>query len=97
MRYWIQPRDQIFVKDFGFLPFAKNVGRNIGKNISKNLVVNTFKNFSIMLSNLQQIRTAFCNRQFTSKKAIQKTVETTADLIGNKIANKIGFKRFTTK
>ena len=32
-----QPRDQIFVKGYGFLSFAKNMGRNIGKNISKNL------------------------------------------------------------
>ena len=96
MRYWVQPREQIFVKGFGFLPFAKNVGRNIGKNISKNLVVNTVKNFSIMLSNLQQIRSAFCNFNLL-QNAIQKTAEATADLIGNEIANKIGFKRFTTK
>ena len=27
----VQPRDQIFVKGYGFLSFAKNMGRNIGK------------------------------------------------------------------
>ena len=32
-----QPRDRIFVKGYGFLSFAKNVGKNIGKNISKGL------------------------------------------------------------
>ena len=37
MRYSIQPRDQIFVKEYGFLSFAKNMGKNVGKNISKNL------------------------------------------------------------
>ena len=37
MRYSIQPRDQIFVKEYGFLSFAKNMGKNISKNISKNL------------------------------------------------------------
>ena len=36
-RYSFQPRDQIFVKGYGFLSLAKNMGRNIGKNISKNL------------------------------------------------------------
>ena len=36
-RYSVQPRDQIFVKNYGFLSFAKIVGKNIGKNISKNL------------------------------------------------------------
>ena len=37
MRYSVQPRDRIFVKDYGFLSFAKNMGKSIGKNISKNL------------------------------------------------------------
>ena len=37
MRYSIQPRKRIFVKGYGFLPFAKNMGENIGKNISKSL------------------------------------------------------------
>ena len=32
MHYSVQPRDQIFVKDYGFLSFAKNMGKNIGKN-----------------------------------------------------------------
>ena len=36
-RYSVQPTDQMFVKDHGFLSLAKNMGKNIGKNISKNL------------------------------------------------------------
>ena len=36
-RYSVQPRDEIFVTGYGFLPFAKNVFKNIGKNISKSL------------------------------------------------------------
>ena len=35
--YSVQPRDRIFVKGYGFLSFAKNMGRDIVKNISKNL------------------------------------------------------------
>ena len=35
--YSVQPRDQIFVKDYGSFSFAKNMGKNIGKKISKNL------------------------------------------------------------
>ena len=31
-------RYRIFVKDYGFLPSAKNMGKNIGKNISQNLI-----------------------------------------------------------
>ena len=37
-RYSIQPRDQIFVRDCGFLSFAKNMGKNISKNITKNSI-----------------------------------------------------------
>ena len=36
-RYSVQPRDQIFLKGYGFLSYAKNMDRNIGKNISKSL------------------------------------------------------------
>ena len=36
-RYSVQPRDRIFVKGYGFLSFAKNMGENFGKNISKDL------------------------------------------------------------
>ena len=36
-RYSLQTRDQIFVKGYGFLSFAKNMGKNIGKNINKSL------------------------------------------------------------
>ena len=38
MRYLVElpPRDPIFVKSYGFLFFAKNMGKNIDKNISKN-------------------------------------------------------------
>ena len=36
-RYSVKYRDQIFVKGYGFLSFAKNMGKNIVKNISKNM------------------------------------------------------------
>ena len=35
MRYLIQPRDQLLVKGYRFLSFAKNIGKNIEKNKSK--------------------------------------------------------------
>ena len=31
MRYSMQPRDEIFVKGYGFLSFAENMSENIGK------------------------------------------------------------------
>ena len=35
IHYPIQPKDGIFVKSYGFLSFAKNMGKDIGKTISK--------------------------------------------------------------
>ena len=35
-RYSVQHRERVFVKGYGFLSFAKNMGKNIGKNLSKN-------------------------------------------------------------
>ena len=31
MRHWVQPTDHIFVKGYGFLSFAKDMGKSIGK------------------------------------------------------------------
>ena len=37
MRYSVQPRDRIFVKDYGFFSFPKNLGKNIDNHVSENL------------------------------------------------------------
>ena len=83
-RYSVQPRDQIFVKVYAFLSFAKNMGRNSGKNISTNL---SSKHSQKLLDIAKQSATdAF---KTASKRAIKKTVETTCDLIGNKTTDRI--------
>ena len=35
VHYSVQPRDRLFVKGYGFLSFAKIMGKNIDGNISK--------------------------------------------------------------
>ena len=76
MRYSIEPRDRIYVKGYGFLSFAKNVGKNLSNKYGQKLLGSAKK------STADAIKTA-------SKRAIQKTREATEDLIGNKIADKI--------
>ena len=76
MRYSIEPRGRIYVKGYGFLSFAKNIGKNLGNKYGQKLLDSTKK------STMDAIKTA-------SKRPIQKTAEVTGDLIGNKIANKI--------
>ena len=83
MRYSTEPRDRIYVKGYGFLPFAKNMGRHANK-VAKSLS-NKYgqkRRDSAKKSTADAITTA-------SKRAIQKTAEATGDLIGNKIADKI--------
>ena len=76
MRYSIEPRDRIYVKRYGFLSFAKNIGKNLSNKNSQEIIFTAKKNTT------DAIKTA-------SKRAIQKTAEAMGDLIGNKIAEKI--------
>ena len=75
MRYSIEPRHRIYVKRYGFLSFAKNMGKSLSNKYSQKRLDSAKK------STTDAIKTA-------SKRAIQKTAEAT-DLIGNKIADKI--------
>ena len=76
MRYSIEPRDRIYVKGYGFLSFAKNMGKSLSNKYGQKLLDSAKK------STTDAIKTA-------SKRAIQKTAEATGDFIDNKIADKI--------
>ena len=76
MRYSIEPKDRIYVKGYGFLSFAKNMGKSFSNKYAQKLLDSAKK------STTDAIKTA-------SKRAIQKTAEATGDLIVNKIAHKI--------
>ena len=76
LRYSIEPRGRIYVKGYGCLSFAKNMGKNL-----------TNKYFQKLLDSAKKSTTDAI--KITSKRAIQKTAEATGDLIVNKIADKI--------
>ena len=76
MRYSIEPRKRRYVKGYGVLSFARNIGMHAANKYSQKLVDTAKK------SATDAIKTA-------SKRAIQKTAEATGDLVGNKIADKI--------
>ena len=78
--YSVQSRDQIFVKGYRFLSFA----RNMGKKISNNLSSKCSKKF---LDHPKQSATDAL--ESASERAIQKTAEAAGDLIGNKITDKL--------
>ena len=38
VQYSVQPRDQIFIKGYWFLSFAKNMGKNINENVKQAVI-----------------------------------------------------------
>ena len=76
MRYSIEPRDRVYVKGYGFLSFAKNMGKSLSNKYGQKLLDSAKK------STTDAIKTA-------SKRAIQKIAEATSDIIGNKTADEI--------
>ena len=76
MRYSIQPRHRIYVKGYGFLYFAKSMGKSLRNKYGQKLFDSAKK------VTTDAIKTAL-------KRAIQKTAEATGDLVGNKIADKM--------
>ena len=76
MRYSIKPRDGIYVKGYGFLFFAKNIGKKLSNKYDQKLLDSARK------SKTDAKKTA-------SKRAIQKAPAATGVLIDNKITDKI--------
>ena len=77
MRYSTEPRERRYVKGYGFLSFAKNIGKNLSNKYGQKLVDSAKKSATDALK----------TEQF--KRAIPKTAEATGHLIGKKIADKI--------
>ena len=91
MHYSVQGRDRILVKGYGFLSFAKNLGKNIDKNTIKNL---SGKYSPGMLATRQKLldhakQSATDALKTTPKRVVQKRAEAAGDLIGIKTANRI--------
>ena len=82
--YSVQPRDEIFVKGYIFLSFAKGMGKNASKNINKNVS----NKYSQKLLD-QAKKSATDAIETVSKRVIQKIAGGTGDLIGNEIAERI--------
>ena len=79
-RYSTEPRDRIFMKGYEFFSFAKKIAQNIGINFGGKYSQKLLDPATQPVADT--IRTAL-------KGAIQKMVETTGDLIGNKMADAV--------
>ena len=83
MRYSIEHRERRYVKGYGFLFFARNLGTHATK-VAKN--VNNKYGQKLADSAKKSATDAL---KVAGKRATQKTAEATGDLVGNTIANKI--------
>ena len=68
MRYSIEPRDRVYVKEYGFMSSAKNIGKNLINKYSQK-IIDTLK------------KSATNATKTASKRAIQKTAKATGDLV----------------
>ena len=74
--YSIERREGRYVKAYGFLSLAKNIGKNFSNKYGQKLVDTAKKSATDAL-------------KIAGKRAIQKIAEADGDLIGNTTANKI--------
>ena len=92
MRYSIEPRERRYVKGYGFLSFAKNIGIHATR-VAKKLN----SKYDQKLVDIAK-KSATDALKVAGKKVIQKTAEATGDLVGNTTANKItSISRKTSK
>ena len=68
MRYSIEPRDKVYVKEYGFMSSAKNIGKNLINKYSQK-IIDTLK------------KSATNATETASQRAIQKTTKATGDLV----------------
>ena len=83
MRYSIEPRERRYVKAYGFLSFARNLGTHATK-VAKNLN----NKYCQKLADSAK-KSATDTLKIAGKRAVQKTAEASRNLVGNFIADKI--------
>ena len=76
MRYSIEPRGRIYVKGYGFLSFAINMGKNLSNKYSKKII-----------DAAKEICNGCNKNSITTTNS--KNCRATGDLVGNKIVDKI--------
>ena len=94
MRYSIEPRERGYIKGYGFLSFARNLGNKYGKKLM-NTAIKTGTNFNGKYGKKltdTAIKTGKDFATIAGKKIVHRSAEATGDLIGNKIADKITAK-----
>ena len=87
MRYSLEPTYRRYVKGYGFFPFARKFGDKYGKKLMNTATkVGTSKYGKKIIDTTKKQGSEFAKT--AGKRIVKKSPEATADLIGNKIADK---------
>ena len=88
MRYSLEPNYRRYVKGYGFLSFARKSGEKYGKKLMNAATkVGTSKYGKKILDTTKKQGSEFA--KIAGKTIVRRSAETTGDLIGNRIADKI--------
>ena len=88
MKYSLKPTYRRYVQGYGFLSFARKVGGKYGKKLMNTATkLGTSKYGKKITETTKQQGSEF--PKTAGKKIVKKSAETTGDLIGNIIADKI--------
>ena len=91
MRHSLEPEYRKYVKEYGFLSFARNFGGKYAKKLM-NTAIKTCTNFNSKYGKKltdTAIKTGTDFATIAGKKIVHKSAGATGDLFGNKIADKI--------
>ena len=88
MRYSLEPTHRKYVKQYGFLSFARKFGDKYGKKLMNTATkVGTRKYSKKIIDTTRKQGSELA--KIAGKKIVQKSAEASGDLLGNKIADKI--------
>ena len=91
MRYSLEPRYRKYVQGQGFMSFAKKIRNKYGRKISDKSI-DVGKNMSNKYGRKILDKSIDAGKDFakiTGKKVLHKSAETTGEMIGNKVADRI--------
>ena len=97
MRHSLEPEYRKYVKGYGFLSFAPNLGSKYGKKLADKAANSSFTKYGKKLTD-KAVKSEFkkaateAGKNFAktaSTRALAKSAEATGDLFGNKFADKI--------
>ena len=87
MRYSLEPSYRKYVHGQGFMSFAKNMGSKYGKKLFDKSIDVSNKYGRKLLDKSMDIGKNFLKK--ASKTVLDKSAESTGEMIGNKIADRI--------